>query len=106
MKPGSPEWHAKIEALLVQESTRPMGWWYLSFGAPGKFLGGVYLQARGHTHALMESHHLGINPGGEVLHIQVPPHIAAMIPEAFKNRLLGKADLEECDRLMSAKEPN
>lgn len=98
MKPGSPEWHRKVEALLTEEATQPMGLWYLSFAEPHKFLGSVYVEARGYTSALQRTHRLGINPGGQVLHIPVPPEIAAIIPEERRNRLLSRAELEIMDK--------
>ncbi len=83
-----------------------MGLWYLSFAEPGKFLGAAFVEARGHTQALQQSHRLGINPGGEVELIQVPSHAVGELPPNYKNRLLSKAELEELDASMSAKAPN
>ncbi len=100
IKPGSPEWHRRVEALLIEEARQPMGLWYLSFAEPGKFNGGVFVEARGHTSALRESHRLGINPGGQVLHFPILPVVAFRIPQTLRNKLLTRLELDELDRTL------
>src|SRR5205085_536172 len=93
MQPGSPEWHARIERLLTEEANQPMRHWYLSF-VDGHFLGGAIVEARGFTSALQRTHELGINPGGEVLHVLVPEEKVHLIHPSQKNRLLTKSEVE------------
>ena len=69
--PGSPEWYARVASMLAEEAAQPMRWWYMSFVDPElpeghRFLGGILIEARGPTEAMLKSHHQGINPGGEV----------------------------------------
>lgn len=92
--PGSPEWHERVEKLLAEEAKQPLGWWYLSFAEPGKFLGAAFIQARGMTLAIRRAHSLGINPGGEVAAWLIPPEEAHKIPRDQKHRLLAKEELE------------
>jgi hypothetical protein len=90
-KPGSPEWHAHVDALLTEEAKQPVHWWYLSFVDHGVFQGACLVEARGMTQALQESHRLGINPGGEVMSIDMgadPGHLPV-------NRLLSRSEMEE-----------
>lgn len=67
-------------------------WFWLSFADPDKprgeqFLGVVMLQARDLRHAHMESHRLGLNPGGEVLIYPV-----AEPPESYRYRVLSRME--------------
>lgn len=79
---------------MAEEATQPLRWWYLSFAEPGKFLGGAYIQARGVTLALTRAHALGINPGGEVMFVEIPHEAEHKIPSAHKHRLLTKIELQ------------
>ncbi len=74
-------------------------WWFLSFAQPGKFLGGAYLLAGDFMDAVRLSHRLGINPGGSVAGFDVP----GIPPERFRNRLLSRAECEECDAMITGK---
>jgi hypothetical protein len=66
LKPGSPEWEAKVLRMIAEEALQPESWWYLSFVGEGGFLGAALVRARGMTSALQRAHRLGINPGGRV----------------------------------------
>ncbi len=66
MRPGSPEWHARVAELKALEAAQPAQWWWLSFSSPDKWLGGCFVWAQGFTTALDRAIGLGINPGGEV----------------------------------------
>ncbi len=95
LKPGSLEWKRKIASMLAEEAKQPLGGYYLSFAEPGKFLGGVYLEAHGPTSALRLTHELGINPGGEVMTYSVPLELMRQkIPVDMRNRLLTKQEVE------------
>jgi hypothetical protein len=90
--PGSPEWKARKAQLLTDELGQPPRWFYLSFATEHKFLGAVVVEAIGPMHALQRVHELGLNPGGQVLTFEVPD--GAPLPDAAKNRLLSKEDLD------------
>jgi hypothetical protein len=92
MEPGSPEWKARRAQLLTDELGQPLRWFYLSFADDDGFHGAVIVEARGEAHALQQCHRLGINPGGQVALFAVPED--APLPDAAKNRLLSKEDLE------------
>lgn len=68
---------------------------YLSFVAEPEdvFLGVVITEARDMLDAVKKTHHLKINPGGQVLFVEVPPE---EIPERrYFDRLLQKKDINE-----------
>ena len=97
--PGSPEWHKRVDGMMAAESRNPMGWYYLSFAEPGRFLGGVLIQARGPTLALQATHQLGINPGGQVATSgPIPEENVARIPESMRNRLVSKQEWTALDQ--------
>jgi hypothetical protein len=93
IKAGSKEWKERVAAHLAEEAVSPVALWYLSFAEPGRFLGGVMIEARGLTSALIESHRLGINPGGEVQGTRLPNDVAASFPPEDRHRLLSKAEI-------------
>jgi hypothetical protein len=99
--PGSPEWHARKNAMLADEATQPMRWWYLSFAEPGAFRGGIFIEARGGTHAIMATHALGINPGGQVVMLPIAEEgmdrFNAVVPEEMRSRLLTREELAQID---------
>lgn len=59
-----------------------------------QFLGVVILRALGVTHAMWQSHVLGINPGGEVLVHEILTEPRREIQPGLLNRLLSRADLQ------------
>jgi hypothetical protein len=87
LTPGSPEWQARFERMLAQEDAQPEGWWFLSF-SDGAFLGACFVQARGMTRAIQRAKDLGIDPGGQVMALQVPPPE----PDVRVNALLQRGD--------------
>jgi len=93
VKPGSPEWQARVDRMLDEEATQPLGWWYLSYADKDGFRGGVIVETRGFTSAAMVSNVFGLSPGGEVRGMPIPTD---KVPEAhYRYRLLTKAQLEE-----------
>jgi hypothetical protein len=85
---------AKRDAFLAAESGNPMGIHWLSFcdphkGVGGQFLGVVVVRERGFTSALMFTHRMGLNPGGEVQGSELPsePRFEKVLKGHF-NRLL------------------
>ncbi len=93
-EPGSPEWRERLASLLNEEANCPLGLWYLSFAEPGKFLGGVFIEASGFVSAHLLSVQLGINPGGKVAGWKVPAENVATIPGSMRNRLLSRVEME------------
>jgi hypothetical protein len=77
--------------------------WWLSFADPDRpegtqFLGAAIVRAMSFLEAVQVAHHLGINSGGEVQSLQIPPEMK--IPEKWIERLLTKAECEEFDTEM------
>jgi hypothetical protein len=69
--------------------------WYLSYATEEKFLGGVFILAFGPLSAAMRSQAQGLNPGGEVMMIEVPK---IKEPEyKYWNRLLTKAEIQRAN---------
>lgn len=96
-----PEVMERSKIELTKEFHRQRHWMYLSFAEdrPPKgrgFLGGIYLQARGITHALCLLHLRGINPGGEVIGVDQPPDSLHLLPAPeYRNRILNKQEMIE-----------
>jgi len=81
--------------------------WFFSFadGAlpPGsQFLGGLYIRAKSLSGAIRASHVRGLNPGGEVQFIELPPAAAAMVTEEWIGRLLTREELAAHDAAMES----
>lgn len=106
-------WLTRMAEILEEERASgdtPPGWlWWLSYvdpdrsapagqqvpGGPG-FIGVVVLAAPGPFHAMARASELRLNPGGEVKAFPVPEE---HVPEGFRNRLLGRAELAELGSL-------
>lgn len=56
-----------------------MAWYWLSFAEdpPGDFLGGCQVEAFDETGAVVLAHQMEINPGGQVLAVELPERLAA-----------------------------
>lgn len=95
---GSEAWLERATTLLAEEHAQPNGWWYLSFAGDvdGKdtFLGVVIVEAHGMTDAVMKSHCLKINPGGQVLALKVPPDRCPPPAEAVNRLMIDKMEIE------------
>ena len=90
---------ARIAKLLKEESAQPQKWWWLSFADETGFLGAVVTRAHGITTAIMKTHSLGINPGGEVAGFELADEMMDT-PEGrkhtqFADQLLSKKDIDE-----------
>lgn len=83
-----------------------MTWWWLSFADHARphgqqFLGAAVVgPALSGVHALMLSHALGCNPGGEVALLEIPSEVALRIPPAYKRRLLTRVECTTLDDLL------
>lgn len=95
--PWSGPWFEHAFYTLAAEQSHPLTWWWLSFVDAEKpegerFLGVAIVQARGIGHAVTEAYRLGINPGGEVVGLEIDAeHVPA---EEYRERLLTKAEAE------------
>lgn len=78
-----------MNALLAEEVSQPVVWWYLSFGDKAGWLGGVFVEARGIVSASQEARRRGVNPGGEVVGSPAP----AVPPIWTRGKLLTRDDL-------------
>lgn len=75
-----------------------MNWMYLSFASDAGFLDGCVVRAKSIDQAVREAHRLGINPGGDVLGLEVPAH---MIPQPhYRERLMTKDEIRSMEREM------
>lgn len=91
------EIETRRELLILSELPLPKTWWYMSFADPdlpkgSQFLGGAIVKAQGVATAHIEVNRLGINPGGEVMFMQVPPDV--QVNEDYVNRLLTREEVE------------
>ncbi len=83
-----------------------MPWQWMSFADPDlpegtQFLGCAIVEAEDVVQAATVAHLLGINPGGEVLCAEIPPHL---VPASeWRNVLLSKAKAEELAAWMDAR---
>jgi hypothetical protein len=82
----------RVEELLREELTREECWFYISF-ADETFKGCVIIKAHGITDALMKTHALNINPGGQVLAVPIPDTLT-LPDESDRNRLLNREDVK------------
>jgi hypothetical protein len=98
--------HKRYHAGLVdkraarEQSSKALGWWWLSFVDAGKpdgqrFLGVAIVEGHGVASAATRAHELGVNPGGEVRGLELTGD--GIPPLDMRNRLLAKAELEEAD---------
>ena len=93
LKPGSKTWIRRVQKLRHEELDQPLKWLYVSFADDAGFRGGVFVQAQGVLDAHTKISLLGINPGGEMLTIEIPPD-ATLPKKKYRNVLLDKATLE------------
>lgn len=77
--------------LSFADGDRPKG---------SQFLGVALVSAPGFIEAVRLTHHLGINPGGEVQIMPIPPHHA--VPVEYQNRLLTREECAAVDELFAA----
>jgi len=73
-------------------------WFWLSFAEPGKFLGGVVTQATSLKEAIVKTHKLGINPGGEIQSMEVRPEFLKNLESFPKDKLMTKEEIEAIDK--------
>jgi hypothetical protein len=83
-----------------------MPWFYLSFADGDRpkgqqWLGACHVEADNFVAAVTRSWEARCNPGGEVRGLELPVGVAP--PEAFCDRLMSRADLEEFDRAIGGR---
>jgi hypothetical protein len=87
-----------IGELLIEDWQSPKNWMWLSFADASlptgeQFLGVAIVEAGGVMEAAMVAKVHGINPGGEVKAIDIPPeHVP---DEQYRYRLLSREELDE-----------
>jgi hypothetical protein len=86
LKPGGPDWKARVAAIVKEESTQPARWFYVSF-AGEQFLGAPIILGQGPATALQRTRDLGINPGGEAAMTEIGPPAQPCLTENLKPRL-------------------
>jgi len=86
----------RMERMAAEEQSEPPVLWYLSFAAPERWLGAAIVEARGFTSAILKTHALGINPGGEAWGMAVPVELTATVGPERRDRLLNIAECREC----------
>lgn len=71
--------------------------WWLSFVDEGKHLGCTIVEAEGMVKACKAAHRLGVNPGGEVMGIEMPDTVTARaeVEALGMNRLIPAKELKE-----------
>jgi hypothetical protein len=87
----------RLRKMVREEKAENLmpGWWYLSFaGGDTGWCGGVIVLGHGFASAVLEAHLLKLSPGGQVTGHPVPKDLVPA--PKFRNRLLTKAELEEC----------
>ena len=75
---------------------------WLSFCDPDapegeQFLGGALVDAADEFSAVVLAHRLGVNPGGEVMMVNIT---GAPVPEEYVGRLLSRREIDELDDIM------
>jgi hypothetical protein len=102
----SPRFQADM--VLEADPLAPERLWYMSFcdGDRPKgeqFLGSLYIRGKSFCGAVSKSHLLGLNPGGEILFVEVPLDVASRVPEEWIGRLLSREELAQQDAAMAAR---
>ena len=82
----------RIAEVTAEKLAQPERWMYLSF-ADEKFNGVVVIMAHGIVDAISKTHRLGINPGGQVMCVDMPEYVIAQVPEDCRTRLLSDKDV-------------
>jgi hypothetical protein len=85
---------------IVAEAQPPSAAWWLSFADEKEFLGAVIVHANDFVEAVMRTHIVGINPGGECKGMPISAEVAAMIPGHWKNRRLTREECAQFDEEM------
>jgi hypothetical protein len=95
---------ARTVHLMDQETTGPVGWYWLSFcdnkrPEGEQFLGAAMVRAHGVLTASHVAWALGCNPGGEMACVGPFDNDP---PEGFANRLLTRAEVDALNAIVDA----
>ncbi len=93
IRPGSPEWYRRRAALTEAEQREPIRRWILVFEDDTKFLGAIFVNARGIMTAIQRTWDMAINPGGQVAAQPIPDE--ATLPPGITDRLLSEEELND-----------
>jgi len=77
----------------------PKPWWYISFASESGFLGAVQVQAETQERAIIQSHKLRINPGGEAMVCGPLPGEIVRAGGLPVNSLITREQIEAVDKL-------
>lgn len=71
-------------------------WHYLSFADEQTgFKGAVIVEALNTFDAVMKTHRMNINPGGEVIVLKISAYGVSIPAEPYRNKLLSRQDIVE-----------
>jgi hypothetical protein len=86
---------AKAQLMAdVEVEAGEVKWYWLSFCNNNGFIGVCIVQGFGPTDAVRQSHLRKINPGGEVMILEIGRDRGGVIKDEMKNRLLSTAEME------------
>lgn len=85
--------------------------WWLSFAdaslpTGSQFLGACIVAAETPVAAIKIAHSLGINPGGEVVWVAIPPDRAPLVEAHWRERLLTRRETDDLNREVLRKLPS
>lgn len=80
------------------------GIFYMSFVNDAGFAGALFVRGDTITDALVRSHLLKLNPGGEAQFVKLPDAAVAELPASYIETLLSKQELAAFDERMGATE--
>jgi hypothetical protein len=64
-----------------------------------RFLGALIVRADNEIEMLQRSHHIGLNPGGEIAFFQIPEHYVYRVPaDWIETRLITKVECDEMEK--------
>ena len=78
-------------------------YWYMSF-VDDKFLGALIIKAKTAREAVVISHQKKLNPGGEIMIVEIEEEFVDRIPSDWFGRLIAKDELVAIDKLYGFKD--
>jgi hypothetical protein len=79
---------------MKEELETPERYMWFSFADNG-FKGAVIVKAHGVSDGLMKINLLGINPGGQVMAVDIPEETSSLVTPDMTNRLLSREDIDK-----------
>ncbi len=101
-KPHTVELGELTANSVIQERASELQWWWLSFCDSDRptgeqFLGACVVDGGTMPDAVRNAHHLGCNPGGEVMGIAIELGTIDRVGEKWRRRLLNRDECEAMD---------